>query len=248
MAVQNWTNLHAFVGGYDLACTAKSFTAPEPTVQELDTTALCDTWEKRIAGLKSATWSAEVMQDFGTDEVDQLLGLSNLGSEFPISVAPAGETEGVVAYTFKANQFGYTPLSAAPGEVAMATLSGTGTGTPVVRGTLMHPHATSRTTSGTTTGVQVGAVSASQTMYASLHVLSASGTSPTLDVVVESDDNSGFTTDIDRITFTQATGITSEWSSVAGAVGDDYWRVRYTIGGSDTPTFTFAVVIGIAAT
>lgn len=248
MAVQNWTNLHAFVGGYDLACRAKSFNAPVPTVQQLDVTALCDTWEKSIGGLKSASWSAEVMQDHATDEVDQLLGLANLSTEFPISVVPAGETEGSVAYTFNANQFAYSPIDGQPDGLAMASLSGMGTGSPVVRGTLMHPNATARTSSGTTTGVQVGAVGSTQTMYAALHVLSASGTSPTLDVIIESDDNSGFTSDTDRITFTQATGIGSEWSTVAGAITDDYWRIRYTIGGSATPTFTFAVVIGIAAT
>ena len=245
MAVQSWVGLHAFVGGFDIACTSKSMSAPQVTAAALDTTALCDTNMTYIQGLKSTTWTAEAMQDHDTDKVDQLVGLSALGVEVPISVLPAGETEGSVAYAFNANQFNYSP-SASAGELAMATVSGVGTGSPTVRGTLMHPHATARTSSGTTTGVQVGAVSASQRMYASLHVLSASGTSPTLDVIVESDDNSGFTSDTDRITFTQATGIGSEWSSVAGAVTDDYWRIRYTIGGTN-PSFTFAVVIGIAA-
>ena len=83
-------------------------------------------------------------------------------------------------------------------------------------------------------------------MFAALHVLSASGTSPTLDVVLQSDDNSGFSSAVSRITFTQATGITSQWSTLAGAQTDDYWRASYTIGGSATPTFTFALVIGIA--
>lgn len=245
MAVQNWTGLYAFVGGYNLACTAKSMSAPVGTARKLDTTALCDEWETSITGIKTGTWSAEAMQDFDADQVDQLVGLSALGVEVPISVLPAGTSEGSRAYTFNANQFDYTPFEVSPGDLAMASVSGSVTGSPVVRGTLMNSATTAVTSSGTTTGVQVGSVSASQRMYASLHVLSASGTSPTLDVIVESDDASGFASDTDRVTFTQAAGIGSEWSSVAGAVTDDYWRVRYTVGGT-TPSFTFAVVIGIA--
>ena len=83
MAVQNWTSLAVYVGGYNLACRAKGFTAPEPSVAELDTTSLCDTWTTRIGGLKSATWTADVMQDFDTNHVDQLLGVSNLGVSSP---------------------------------------------------------------------------------------------------------------------------------------------------------------------
>ena len=247
MAVQNWTSLAVYVGGYNLACRAKGFTAPEPSVAELDTTSLCDTWTTRIGGLKSATWTADVMQDFDTNQVDQLLGVSNLGVSSPLSIAPAGTTAGSVAYTFRATQFAYSPLSATAGDLAMATVSGMGSDSPVVRGTLMNAPGTSVTSSGNGAAQQVGAVASGQKMYAALHVLSSSGTLPTLDVKVQSDDSGAFSSATDRITFSQATGITSEWSSVAGAVTDDYWRISYTLGGSGTPTFAFAVVIGIAA-
>ena len=60
---------------------------------------------------------------------------------------------------------------------------------------------------------------------------------------MQSDDNSGFTSATNRITFTQATGVTSELLSVAGAITDDYWRLSYTIVGG---SFTFAVALGIA--
>jgi hypothetical protein len=91
-------------------------------------------------------------------------------------------------------------------------------------------------------------VSASQKMYAALHVRSVSGTNPTLDVVVQSD-TVGFPSATSRITFSQATATTNrhQFSSVAGAITDDYWRVSYTIGGTGTPTFSFAVTVGIAA-
>jgi hypothetical protein len=50
---------------------------------------------------------------------------------------------------------------------------------------------------------------------------------------------------VSRITFTTATGRTSQMLSVAGAITDDYWRVSYTIGGTGGPTFAFAVTAGI---
>jgi hypothetical protein len=72
------------------------------------------------------------------------------------------------------------------------------------------------------------------------------GTSPTLDVIVQSDDASGFPSATNRITFTQATGFTAEYATpVAGAITDDWWRVNFTIGGTASPNFTFICVIGI---
>ena len=72
----------------------------------------------------------------------------------------------------------------------------------------------------------------------------ATTSSPTLDVIIESDDNGSFSSATTRITHTQATAATSEFLSVAGAVTDDYWRASWTFGG--TGTITFAVIIGIA--
>ena len=78
-----------------------------------------------------------------------------------------------------------------------------------------------------------------------LHVLSVAGTStPTLTVIVQSDDNAGFTTPTTRISFTAATAVGAQWGSVAGALTDDYWRISYTISGTN-PVFAFAVSAGV---
>lgn len=93
---------------------------------------------------------------------------------------------------------------------------------------------------------QLGALSASQTLYSALHVpATVSGTSPTLDVTIESDDSGGFGTPTTRITHTQLIAEGWELSSVAGAVTDDYWRAVITIGGTDTPTFPIFIVLAI---
>lgn len=113
----------------------------------------------------------------------------------------------------------------------------------IIRGHLLVPKA-ARTATGTGTGRQEGAVTADQKVYALAQVFAASGTTPTLDLKVQSDDNSGFTSATDRISFTQFTDVGYELKSLAGAITDDYWRITWTIGGT-SPSFSFAVVLGI---
>lgn len=112
-----------------------------------------------------------------------------------------------------------------------------------LEGTVLVPKTTATATANGT-AYQVGAVSSTQTVYAALHVFAGSGTTPTLDVKIQSD-TVGFPSATDRITFAQATGATSEFKTVAGAITDDYWRVAYTIAGTG-PSFSFAVVMAIA--
>lgn len=244
MAIQYWQDMSILVDDIEMACYAKSFSLSNE-VTELDTTSLCSTgWTELIGGLKSGSVNIEFMQDVAVGEVDDtlfpLLGVVNV----PKSVV-VGSADGSPAYLLKSIPLTYTPVQGAVGELAMGTISGSSSTGPVVRGKLLHPSNVDRTSSSTGTGRQLGAVSATQKVYAALHVISASGTSPTLDVIVQSDDNAGFTSPTTRITFTQATGRTSQLSSLAGAITDDYWRVSYTIGGSATPTFAFAVTCGI---
>lgn len=111
----------------------------------------------------------------------------------------------------------------------------------LVPGFIIHTKA-SRSTTGNGTAFQLGAVAAGKSLYAALHVFTATGT--TLDVKVQSDDNSGMSSATDRITFTQvATTPTSLFSSVAGSITDDYWRIVYTISG--TGPYVLAVAAGI---
>ena len=137
----------------------------------------------------------------------------------------------------------YTPLTGQVGVLAMGSVSSSLSTGPLVRGRLLHPSNVARTSSGSGTAVQDAAVGSGQTLYAALHVIAASGGSPTLDVIVQSDDNSGFTSATNRITFSQATTTGAQWGSAVGPITDTYWRVTYTVGGS-TPSFAFAVTCG----
>jgi hypothetical protein len=110
----------------------------------------------------------------------------------------------------------------------------------------MHPNGTARTTTGTGTGIQLGAVTAAQRMYCNLHVLSISGTgTPTITVKLQSSVDNTFASPTDRIVFTAATALGGQASSALGAITDQWWRAQWTISGTN-PSFLFAVSAGIA--
>lgn len=173
-----------------------------------------------------------------------IYGTLNDATHLPISIAPTS-SDGDTAYTLRGLTSTLSPLGGTVGELSALTVEAAGRGgVKPVRGTILHPE-TARTASSVGTGRQLGAVAAGSKVYGALHVIAASGTTPTLDVIVQSDDNSGFTSPTTRLTFSQASGVTSDWQSLAGSITDTWWRVSYTIAGT-APSFTFAVVVGIA--
>lgn len=105
--------------------------------------------------------------------------------------------------------------------------------------TAFHPTA-ARTATGNGTGIDV------QTMDGDLYLIldsaAGSGTTPTLDIKLQSSDTSGGTyTDITGATFTQVTATASQQSITISKDEVRRWiRVVYTISGT-TPSFTFSV-------
>lgn len=243
MAIDYWHDMSILVDGLEVATHAKDVNL-STEVAPLDVTPMSTTgYVALVGGLKTGNVSMSLMNDLVDDGVDERL-FAALGVGGTVKSIVSNSADGSKAYTFKGISLGFVH-GGDVGDVSMTTLTGRQSGSPVVRGRLLHPGSTARTSSSTGTGRQLGAVAAGKSLYASLHVLTVSGTSPTLDVKVQSDDNGSFTSATDRITFTQANAKGGQWSSVAGAITDDYWRISYTIGGSATPTFAFAVVAGV---
>lgn len=246
MSVQIWQGMSILDGALELAGHGRNVVL-ETSCNQVDTTPLSTTsgWTTCIGGLKSATVSLDLMANFAVaDAIDSTL-YSYLGvADVPKSVV-TNSADGSFAYLMRGITLGYSPVEGQVGDLAMTKVSGQSSTGALVRGQLIHPGSASRTSSSTGTGRQMGAVTSTQSLYAALHVLSISGTStPTLTVKIQSDDNAGFTSATDRITFTANTAVGYEWKSVAGAITDDYWRVSYTISGTN-PVFSFAVVAGI---
>lgn len=160
----------------------------------------------------------------------------------PASFVAEGNVEGNAAYTFE----GLTASWQTFGEHgASMPYSGNAKGGgdttfALARGALLATNAV-RTASGAGGSVTLGAIAATERVYAALHVFAANGT---LDVTVQSDADGVFPGGAStRITFPQATTVSSAWLSLAGPITDTFWRVAWTIGGG-SPSFAFAVVVG----
>lgn len=205
-----------------------------------DATVFADTGRRRLgSGIGSAVLDLEGFYDSAIESHFQgRLGVANV----PALVAPEGNADGARVFFFRCIE-GELSFGGGVGEVNPFSVNLQGSdGARLVRGTLMH-HAV-RTASGNGVARQLGAVSATQRLYAALHVLAASGTTPTINVIVESDNASGFASPVTQLTFAQAVALGSQWLTLAGPVTDDFWRISWTIGGT-TPSFDFMVVLGI---
>ena len=242
MATQVLTDPKLYMGEYDISGDLHQLSLTY-SAELLDVTTFGQTTRIRKGGLKTVGLSMEGYWSGGDDLVDDALFSKIAVRNVPITIAPAGETLDNDAYIFRAIHGLYEP-GASIGEMLRFSASAEGSGgVGVGRGKLMHVG--SETSTGNEAKSQVGAVAASQRMYAALHVLTVSGTNPTLDVLLESDPDASAGGETTRITLTRATGITSEWASVVGAITDTYWRATWTIGGTDTPTFEFILAIAI---
>jgi hypothetical protein len=212
--------------------------------EALDKTAWGDTTRVSRAGLHSVSISASGHQSHDTGEVGTVLSSELTTSDSIIAIGANVSSEGDIMYVANSAMSSYVPIQGAVGDQAAFGVEAMSSGA-WFRGRLMADKS-ARTSTGTSTGIQLGTIAASKNMHASLHVFSVSGTNPTLDVTIESDDNGSYTSALTRMTFTQATAAGAQFiGPTAGPAGsDDYWRVAWTIGGTDTPTFNFAVVFG----
>ena len=227
----------AWLGSYDFANQMNAL-AIDYGVEAQDNTILNDSTRSNKGGIFTFGFAFQGFSDHSLADEESF---SNIGSNVPLTSATFDGTEQEIAYLINVAQLQTVPLTGAVGDMAGLEVNGN-SADRLIRGVL-ELNAT-KTVTGVSTGLQQGAVSAAEKIYANLHVTAASGSSPTLDAVIQSDDNGSFTSATSRITFTQATGITSEHLSLAGAITDDYWRVSFTIGGG-SPSFTFAVSFGI---
>lgn len=234
------TNAAIIIGAHNLSGDANAL-ALNFEAEILDITKFGDDARRKIAGLRSNTFSLAGHWNGGDEALDDALFSKIALAGQPISFGGAGLADGARCFTAKALLGSYAP-GAQVGEVFAFDAAGEADD-DLGRG-LVVANATAGSSSSST-GQQVGAIASGASLIANLHVTAASGSSPTLDVVLESDDNSGFTSATTRGTFSQATGLTAEQLTVAGPVTDDYWRVTYTIGGS-TPSFSFVVALGIS--
>lgn len=202
---------------------------------EIDQTTFQDTARTYVADFPDGESSLEGFWSTDTtdnDTADDVFRAALSTAAEVATVAPEGNTFGYRALLQEATETRHSVESPVAGLISsMANFRG-----PIAHGVLLAAKA-AVTSSGNGTGVDNGASSANGGV-AHLHVFTVSGTTPTLDAKVQhSTDNSTYA---DLITFSQKTAAGSERATVPGTV-NRYTRAIRTIGGSSTPTFTYAI-------
>jgi hypothetical protein len=243
------TDCQLYLGPADLTGHGNKIDIAEE-YEDLDKTTFGSGGAKtRVAGIADVMASVDTFWEAGDPGMpDDILWAIRGTANTPFTAAPNAGASGDVCYLSRVFSGAHKP----GGDVGkLMTISADLKGNwPAARGKILHPGGTVRTATGTGTGYQMGAIATSgRAMYACLHVLSLSAVSgsPTLTVIVESDDNSGFTTPTTRIAFTTATAVTGEAKRVLGPITDTWWRAKWTVaGGATSPSFLFAVSAGLA--
>lgn len=250
MSAFTLTDTSIYAGALDASCFGSSVELSEE-LDVVEVTTFCSNgWRQYVPGLKTWTATHSGPQDLAASTIDttytpdEYYALT-VGSTYPVMFVPSGAAEGSVAYGANGILKMYTPLSGSVGDVAEHSVEWSSDGVasnPLVRGVLATKATVTATGNGT--GHLLGAVSATQRLYAGLHILTAGGTTPSVTAIVQSDDNSGFTSATTVITFTAATDRGAQWSSVAGAITDTYFRFRFTVSGTN-PSFQIRGFLGI---
>jgi hypothetical protein len=250
VAIQVLENIRIFAGGADFTGVSNAVSLEaEHEAKDITTFNSVDAggklWKEVKAGLAQSKLSGGGFWEAGdTSKVDDTLWAA-IGGAGPWTIGSAASANvGSLAYIINGMHSKYT-LFDQVGEVApwKAEVAGTW---PSPRGVFLHPPGTARTVTGDGTAVEHVAVSASQHVYASLHVLSVSGTdTPTITVVVESDVDDQFDgSETSQISFTAATARGGQVLRTAGAITDTFYRATWTISGTD-PSFLFVVALGV---
>lgn len=210
-------------------------------VDEQDSTTVNTAGDKTfVPGLKAVRFEGEVFASHGTGEVeDAVTALLAAGPKL-MSVYPS-DTAGEAGYAFEAEEVSISPAMKIA-DLSRIVIKATKSGGLLVRVTNMEGVAV-KTATGTGTARQLGAVSAAQTLYSFLQVLSITAGAG-ITVTVKSDDAQAFSTPTTQLTHTAFNAVGAEVKSKAGAITDTWYRVDWTITGA-TPSVTFDVGVGI---
>jgi len=193
-------------------------------------------------GLFRTDYKMAGFADFADDGPNLALWTPFSGRASRTITAGNVETEGQPCVLMKGLIPQFTPTLGRVGDMAGFTMSALGTdGVGGVRGLLLAEQQAVSGTGVIGTAFELGAASASQYLYATLHLLGTVGTSIT--VVLESDADNTFAAATTRVTFGPLTALGGTWATpVAGAITDTWYRLRAT---AVTGSWTVAGAAGI---
>lgn len=189
-------------------------------------------------GLKTTTMSMAGFTSFGADSPDAELFSFYSGRTAAVVTIGNDEVEGAACCMTQQFVPNFTPGGGGQvGQMSRFSMSGQGTDVAGgVRGFLLKEQGAVSATGAIGTAVQLGAASATQYRYATLHLLGAAGT--TITVVLEMDSDNTFASATTVDTFGPLTAVGGTWlTPVIGPATDTWYRFRVT---AITGTWTVA--------
>lgn len=217
----------------------------------LNATVFGDTFVRNRAGVAQVSGSIAGFWNAGTNPekvyptlFDQLGNNDRLLTVFPTTIEEGSSTNKGIAFLSSQSRFNFRGRH---GDLLGFDAAFAGRGHRLLEVTCLKDASVNmETASQNWTAFNVGAVSSSQYLYAGVHFLEHQGTSPTLDVTIQSAAAQSFASPTTRVTFTQATAVGGQYATrVAGAITDTWWRATWTLGGSASPGFKFLVWMAI---
>lgn len=231
-------NAFCYLGAHDFTGDIKEWRMDGGSEVKDKTTFRNNGARKFRMGLFTTVMSMNGFTDLGVDGQDVHLFTPYAAKESRVVTVGNLETEGQPCCMTQQLNAAFNPGGVSQvGELSAFSMTGAASdGVPGIRGVLLKEQGAVSATGAIGTGVQIGAANSTQYVYATLHLLGTAGTSIT--VVLESDDNSGFTSATTRGTFGPLTASGGNWlTPVIGPFTDTWWRYRVT---SVTGTWTVA--------
>jgi hypothetical protein len=220
----------AYVGGHDFTTSTNQWSMTGGGEAKDRTTFRNNGGARRWkVGLLTTDFQLGGLTDLAEDGVDIHTWNNFHGRLTQVITAGSDETEGSPCVITRIVKSQINPGGGgAVGELSAYTLSASGADKyGGIRGTLLLAQTPVSTTGAKGTAVQAGAVGAAQRLFATFHLLGTAGTSIT--AVLESDDNSNFTSATTRVTFGPLTAQGGTWATpVPGSITDTWWRLRVT--------------------
>lgn len=240
MAVQAITNAFAYVDSHDFTGDSNAFSLTCEAESKEKTTFRSNGWREYNLGVKTSALSLAGFYQAGTDSVDEY-SFDALGVTGRVTTGGVVEAEGEPAGMLQSMAHSYQILGGHGENAPYSLEGGCSDGVGVIRGKLAKETGTVTATGAIGTALNLGAVSASQYLYATIHLLGTAGT--TITVVVESDSDNTFATATTQMTLGPYTTVGGRWATrVAGPITDTWWRMRVT---AITGTWTVAGAVGI---
>lgn len=195
-------------------------------------------------GLMSGGASLEGFQDYVADVLDDEISTGQLGTQYPLTIIPnptGTVTAADACWMSRGVLNTIEPLIITKGEMAGFKM-GVRYDTAIVQAKVAAAKA-AVTVNTNGTAVALTGPTATQRLYAAVHVFAYSGLTNCV-FTVQSDDGVGMGTPTTRITFTTVTAVGGQFTSVAGNFSTEtHHRIVATVTG--TGSITYAAAFGV---